>query len=474
MTTTIFLSTVNSNERVAMHSRVKRSIRVGAIRLIVLLSLTTTAFAQIPAPEQTPVNAASTVVLPRPSSQIPEATSQNATRPLYGLQGILVETLNGKTVATQSADQAFNPASTIKLATALVALKTLGPQHRFATGVWSDGVLDKATGNINGNLYVSGRDPSFHYEHAIMIARQLNSLGIKKVSGNLVVSPGFTMNFNSSAHSSGEQLYNTLDSALRSAEAIKAWTYERTVLNDQTSAESVPSLTVVGVVSVDSVLPSAKLLLTQKSSKLVDILKVLLCYSNNFMAERIGETLGGPESVSRELVTYLGIAPGDLRISTLSGLGVNRISPQVMMKIYRSLRDELRKSKLSPADILPVAGIDPGTLQDRFAGLAWRGSVIAKTGTLARTDGGASALVGQMQTATGEVLLFVIMNQHGNVLRFRENQDLFVMQVQNSRGGPKAFDYKPHPLMMELSDTESTFASGEDYGPKSKSNMNSP
>ena len=457
-----------------MRSRVKRPILVGAIKLIVLLSLTTTALAQIRVPEQTPVSSASPVVPQRPS-HIPEPASQDTTtRPLYGLQGVLVETLDGKTVATQSADLAFNPASTIKLATALVALKTLGPQHRFATGVWSDGVIDKATGTINGNLYISGRDPSFHYEHAVMLARQLNSVGIKRVSGNLVVSPGFTMNFNSSARRSGEQLYDTLDSALRSAEAIRAWTYERTVLNDHASLESVPSVTVAGEVSVDSVLPSAKLLLTQKSSKLVDILKVLLCYSNNFMAERIGESLGGPESVRRELVRYLGIAPGDFRISSLSGLGVNRITPQVMMKIFRSLRDVLRKNKLSPADILPVAGIDPGTLQDRFAGLAWRGSVIAKTGTLARTDGGASALVGQMQTATGEVLLFVIMNQHGSVLRFRENQDLFVMQVQNSRGGPKAFDYKPHPLMMELSDTESTFASGEDYGPKSKSNMNSP
>ena len=38
---------------------------------------------------------------------------------------------------------------------------------------------------------------------------------------------------------------------------------------------------------------------------------------------------------------------------------------------------------------MPVAGIDPGTLEDRFTGLPWRGSVIAKTGTLTlRTDGG--------------------------------------------------------------------------------------
>ncbi len=455
-----------------MYSRAKRPILVGAIKLIILLSLATTMFAQVPQQEQTPVSRANPATL-QPSSQIPQPVSQDEKKPLYGLQGILVETLDGRTVATQSANQAFNPASSVKLATALVALKTLGPQHRFATGVWSDGVIDKATGTINGNLYISGRDPSFHYEHAVMLARELNSLGIKKVSGNLVVSPGFTMNFNSSAHFSGEQLHDTLDSTLRSAEAIKAWTYERTVLNDHASLESVPSVSVAGEISVDSVLPSAKLLLTQKSSKLVDILKVLLCYSNNFMAERIGETLGGPESVRSELVKSLGIAPGDLRISSLSGLGVNRITPQVMMKIFRSLRDELRKSKLSPSDIMPVAGIDPGTLQDRFAGSPWRGSVIAKTGTLARTDGGASSLVGQMQAANGEVLLFVIMNQDGNVLKFRENQDYFVMQVQNTRGGPKAFDYRPRILTMELSDTESTFAS-EGYGLNSKSQMSSP
>ena len=99
--------------------------------------------------------------------------------------------------------------------------------------------------------------------------------------------------------------------------------------------------------------------------------------------------------------------------------------------------------------------------------LPWRGSVIAKTGTLLRTDGGASSLVGQMRTANGEVLLFVIMNQRGSVSRFRENQDYLVMLVQNTRGGPKAFDYKPLMLTMQLSHTESTVAAGEEYEPPS-------
>ena len=145
-----------------------------------------------------------------------------------------------------------------------------------------------------------------------------------------------------------------------------------------------------------------------------------------------------------------------------------------MMKVLRALRTELQKHGLTPADIMPVAGIDPGTLSDRFTDIASRGSVIAKTGTLTRTDGGASSLVGQMKTANGEVLLFVIMNQQGNVLRFRENQDYLVLQVQNSRGGPRAFNYTAHSLAMKLNDTNSIITKNDEYEPTAKPNRGSP
>ncbi|HKG98560.1 MAG TPA: D-alanyl-D-alanine carboxypeptidase [Pyrinomonadaceae bacterium] len=422
--------------------------------ILTLIAFCSTSYAQ--APQEAP----------QASPRAPTET----TRPLYGLQGVLIETLAGTVVSSQAENEQFNPASTMKLATALVALRTLGPEHRFATGVWTDGVLDKTTGSLNGSLYISGRDPSFHYEHGVLLARELNKLGVKQVTGDLVVAPGFTMNFSASASRSGDRLYDTLDATLRYAEAVRAWNYERTLLNDRASLETVPSVAVMGAVVVGPVAPSAKLLLTQRSSKLVDILKVLLCYSNNFMAERIGEALGGSESVRQHLITDLSLTPEDLKIASLSGLGVNRISPRVMMKIYRALLVELQKHGLSPAAIMPVAGIDPGTLEDRFTGLGWRGSVIAKTGTLIRTDGGASSLVGQMKAANGEVLLFVIMNQRGSVSRFRENQDYLVMLVQNTRGGPKAFDYKPLMLTMQLSHTESTVGAGEEYEPPSRSN----
>jgi D-alanyl-D-alanine carboxypeptidase len=408
--------------------------------------------------------------LPSPTVQpSPSPSPSPEARPLYGVQGVLVETLDGRVVSSQAVFETFNPASAIKLATALAALEALGPAHRFNTGVWTDGTLDRDSGTINGNLYISGMDPSFHYEHAIMVARQLNSLGIREVAGDLVVSPGFTMNFDSSSRRSGEQMYDTLDSTLRTTQAIRAWTYERSVLKDQASLQVNPSVAVLGEVLVAPVAPAAKLLVTQRSSKLVDILKVLLCYSNNFMAQRLGDNLGGTESVRQRLIKRLGVSPADLRLASLSGLGVNRVTPLVMMKILRGLRTELRKNGLSLSDVMPVAGIDPGTMEDRFTALAWKGSVIAKTGTLVRTDGGVSSLVGELRSANGEVLLFVIMNQRGSVWRFRENQDYFVMLIQNSRGGPRAFNYKPIPLAMQLLDTESTVAASEEYEPENKS-----
>src|SRR6185503_13448708 len=204
------------------------------LSIVVLFAFGTIAIGQEPILSPSPSPTAS----PSPS---PAEASETA-RPLYGFQGVLVETLDGKIVSSQAETAQFNPASTLKLATALVALETFGPSHRFPTGVWTDGTIDKSTGILTGNLYVSGRDPSFHYEHAVLLAKELNSLGIKQVRGDLTVAPGFTMNFSPSAARSGSQLYDTLDSTLRYAEAVRAWNYERTVLNDRESLEKVPSV----------------------------------------------------------------------------------------------------------------------------------------------------------------------------------------------------------------------------------------
>lgn len=412
----------------------------------------------------TPAGTPTTPGLPAPS----DVASPTYQAPISGMRGVLVETLDGQALMSEAADQGFNPASAVKLATALVAIRTFGVDHRFTTGVWTDGTLDEATGTLKGDLIISGRDPSFHYEHAVMLARELNRQGIRSVTGDLIIAPRFTMNFDWSAQHSGDMLYDTLDAARRPAAAVRAWNDERVALGDGQGLQSVPSVAVMGAVYVDSVPSNAHMLLVHRSSKLVDVLKVLLCYSNNFMAERIGDTMGGADGVRRFLIREVGLSPAEVQLASTSGLGVNRVTPRAMLKIFRALRSELAKNKLSPSDIMPVAGIDPGTLQKRYTFGPSRGSVIAKTGTLIRTDGGASALVGQMHTRAGETLLFVIFNQRGNVVRFRENQDALVWQMQSLRGGPSPFDYRPLTLAMRLADTKqdsATPARKDEYEP---------
>jgi len=131
----------------------------------------------------------------------------------FGLRGVLIETVDRQLVLEQSADQTFNPASCVKLATALAALRSFGANYRYNTGVWTNGTFDKSTGTITGDLIISGRDPSFHWEHAVMLAQELNRLGIKTVTGDLIVGPSFTMDFDMSAQRSGNYLYDTLDAS---------------------------------------------------------------------------------------------------------------------------------------------------------------------------------------------------------------------------------------------------------------------
>jgi D-alanyl-D-alanine carboxypeptidase/D-alanyl-D-alanine-endopeptidase (penicillin-binding protein 4) len=437
------------------------------ILLAAVVAQTPQALAQARTDEQASPNYTRPTVLTRPVTPQPSTTQPAPGQPAIPqpdiaqppppviiTQGLLVETLDGKVVAEQGSSQPYNPASAVKLGTALAALKNFGINHRFSTAVWTNGQFDPATGTITGDLIISGRDPSFHYEHAVMIARELNKQGIRRVTGDLIVAPGFTMNFDSSAQRSGDQFYDTLDATRRSSAASRAWNEERSLVKDAESLQSNPSVAVMGAVYVSAVPAGARTLLIHRSSKLVDVLKVLLCYSNNFMAERIGDTLGGAAGVQHYLTQELGLDAGEIKLASTSGLGVNRVTPRAMMKIFRALRQELAANNLSPSDIMPVAGVDPGTLEKRYTDFQSRGSVIAKTGTLVRTDGGASALVGQMRARNGETLLFVIFNQRGNVWRFRESQDALITQLQNSRGGPAPFNYRPLALSMRLATTE--------------------
>ena len=101
---------------------------------------------------------------------------------------------------------------------------------------------------------------------------------------------------------------------------------------------------------------------------------------------------------------------------------------------------------------LKLAGIDKGTLEERFDSDFSKGSVVGKTGTLGNTDGGVSALAGEVNTRSGK-LLFVIFNQRGSVSRFRSFQNLYVSLIQGQFGGAAALDYTPIDIDSRLART---------------------
>ncbi len=366
-----------------------------------------------------------------------------------GYSGVLVQTLDGKTVIDSGSNYAFNPASNVKIATAYAVLKTFGPDYRFATSVYTDGTFDPTTNTLHGNLYVTGRDPVFSYEHAVSVANALNKVGIKNIQGDLIVTDNFAMNYSSASSRAGQALYASLDASKRPAAATRAWMSYLTNAGKYGKEQAAPSVAISGATYVQPVPSNLTLVFTHESAPLREIVKVTLCYSNNFLSERLGDMVGGPYAVSRIVQLNAGIPTNEFALQSSSGLGINRVTPTAMMKLLRTLRTELAKNRMTFVDIMPVAGIDKGTLENRFDTDFSTGSVVGKTGTLGNTDGGVSSLAGEINTRNGK-LLFVIFNQRGNVSRFRSFQNNYVSVIQGQFGGAAPMNYKSVALDVRL------------------------
>ena len=331
----------------------------------------------------------------------------------FDLQGILVETLDGRlTLASENADSLFNPASVMKLATSLVALSKMGPDYRYRTDVLADGRIDRASRRLDGDLVIKGgADPMFALADAQEMARKLAGIGVVRVSGALRFAGPFYY-FATGYHSnlSRETSATKLRDVLRRA-GIR-----------------IDGPTVFGPAEGDP-------LLSHYSDRLVHLLLYQNAHSSNATAEVVGESVGGPEAIQEFLIRDVGLREEDIYVGRASGLEVNRITPRASLQVLRGLISLLADHSLKPEDVLPIAGIDSGTLMSRFAGAGIRGSVIAKTGTLISIDNGVSTLAGIAHTRTGGTLLFAILNSNGGVRAYRKIQDQFLTQVIEEEGG---------------------------------------
>jgi D-alanyl-D-alanine carboxypeptidase/D-alanyl-D-alanine-endopeptidase (penicillin-binding protein 4) len=293
------------------------------------------------------------------------------------------------------------------VATSFAALAKFGPDYHFETSFFSDGVINKKTRTLTGDLILrSTGDPVLTSLDVNRLVRDVVKAGIVRVTGNLIVTGPFTYS-----------TFYTTDRAVKGlAQAFK-----------RAGLKVGPPLT--------RATTRGTLITTHVSSSLRDVLFYQNAHSVNQIAERLGEAVGGPLGVERFLTVDLGIAPGDIDISHCSGLAYNRITPRATVMMFRELVFWLNLNNMQPQDVLPVAGVDAGTLSRRFTGEEYRGAVIGKTGTLPGTDGGVSTLAGIVYTRDYGPVLFAIFNTRGPVTTYRRLQDDFLKGFITESGG---------------------------------------
>jgi D-alanyl-D-alanine carboxypeptidase/D-alanyl-D-alanine-endopeptidase (penicillin-binding protein 4) len=110
--------------------------------------------------------------------------------------------VKAKTELGWRSQQAMNPASTMKLITTLTGLDVLGPQYRWRTNIYTDGLIRQ--GILRGNLYLQGTgDPKLVPEEFAKMMKAIQYLGIQKIDGNLF--------FDRSAYAPSVMEHNTID-----------------------------------------------------------------------------------------------------------------------------------------------------------------------------------------------------------------------------------------------------------------------
>jgi len=329
------------------------------------------------------------------------------------------ETLDGRVLASRGADEVFNPASVVKVATSLWALERLGPDHRYRTVIGVDGNWDRRTGILQGELVVQGwGDPDFQVENAFLIARKLNRLGLFRVEGRMRIDGTFwigwengvarrVLNPRDRVELMGRRLRSALDPRRWDASTRAAWGSfcER---HGWDPADP-PRIEITGSIRPGAP-PDWKPVVVHRSNPLSTLLRRFNVYSNNDIV-RVAENLGGPEALEAYLEQRLELESAAVELETASGEKRNRVTARITISLLRAFRQALDDMGLSPGEVLPVIGCDPGSSDRKFPELAAperAGSVVVKTGTLINTDGGVAVFSGFFSTPGKEEVLFCV------------------------------------------------------------------
>ena len=341
----------------------------------------------------------------------------------------VVDANSGKVLVDINGAQPMIPASTLKIFTGIAAMDVLGSQTRFETIVKREGNLLTIVGGGDPTLVSQtpenwrGKPPGSEQPPSL---DQLADLAVNAIGQT---SESFAVNFDDSlfaepqAHPTWPDLYIrtgevapaqglTMDFGINDSEAVMKDPAQSVAqyFADALTARGIPAILGERKLAGET----ATVLTSIKSATVTDIVERMITTSNNTMAEYLAHHVGGASgaftydggaSATTQALTTAKIDLAGVTILDGSGLSRSNLASAkslVSALSYANSSDGAAWTNLSG---LPVAGIS-GTLVDRYDfGEPGRGTVRAKTGTLAQVV----ALSGTLVDASGDLLIFTFI-----------------------------------------------------------------
>ncbi|MGH7715580.1 MAG: D-alanyl-D-alanine carboxypeptidase/D-alanyl-D-alanine-endopeptidase, partial [Vulcanimicrobiaceae bacterium] len=333
---------------------------------------------------------------------------------------LAVDTRSGRVLYQHDADDAFMPASTLKVVTGSTALATLGADFTFTTQVatLTDGTSTKL-------VLIGGGDP-------LLNAHDLDDAAAAVAAAN--VGPISEIDADTSRFDQERYGYGwTLDDLPEAyAAPITALCYEDNVAGHaprvdpehvalailasdlRTRGASVPEF-ISSDVYVHPPTTAYHVLWTHQSKPLAQYLASMWYPSDNLIAESLIKTIGvatrgvpgtAANGAAREMrwLRSIGIDPTrNTAIFDGSGVSVyDRLSPRTLVRIFQV--DWHGPNRAVVLDALPLAGVR-GTIWNSFAGLPARGRTYAKDGNRLF----ASSLAGYLMPLRRGTITFAFM-----------------------------------------------------------------
>ncbi len=328
-------------------------------------------------------------------------------------QGIWIQSGN-QLLGNYRGTEPLPSASIAKVATTLVALHRFGPDHQFKTRIGTTGTLNNGT--LAGDLIVEGgEDPFFVWEEAVRLGNLLHEMGIKRITGNLVIVGKFYMNFQQSSLTSGNLLKQGLNANIWPQEAQKQYQ----TLSPDTPR---PQLMIEGEVITTTTTPNhVTFRLEQSSFPVPELLKKMNRYSNTQMSTMFNEALGGTQTVGQTAAKLSGVPEAEIQLGS-----ADRISPRAAVAMFLAIAKSLEPHQMTVGDVFAIVGQDEGLLQKRqlptFS--------VLKSGIWTNIG----ALSGAMPTEKEDIIWFAIINFGQETEQSQQEQEIFLEQLLTNLG----------------------------------------